>query len=217
MSDRNDLRAAFDALRDDLIQPDGPRISTMRRLFNYAIVQYKPELEFALREQVQRLVTDLAHAGWMVHTISLYRLFLRRLEALGPREVERMIELERKLAAVDPARGLTHLRTKVTELLEGRIGPPGGIAADVSADIDAFLAANPDQADRTVVLLGRAGALYPFFRLGALLGHLDTRTRATPIVLLFPGTRPEGDDTGNRLSFMGKLDAVHDYRPRIYP
>lgn len=211
------LRQGFDALRDDLIQPDGPRISTMRQLFNYAILQYEPRDEFALREQVQRLVGDLARAGWMVHTVSLYRLFLRRLDALGPGEVDRLIELERKLTTLDPARGLTHVRTKITELLEGKIGPPGGIAADVSADIDGFLTANPDHADRTVVLVGRAGALYPFFRLGALLGHLDSRTRTTPVVLLFPGTRPEGDVTGNRLSFMGKLDAVHDYRPRIYP
>lgn len=206
---RTRLNQAFEALRADLIHADGPRISTMRRLFNYAIVQYLPEEEFALRERVQSLVSDLAGAGWMVHTISLYRLLLRRLDALGEDAVAQIIDVERKLAAIDPARAMRHLANKVAPLLERDTG----IAADVSADIEAFLAEHPEHVDRTVVLVGRAGALYPFFRVSALLKHLDDRTRAVPVILLYPGLRLEG----NRLSFMGKLDPEGDYRPRIYP
>lgn len=206
---RGKLDEAFAALRRDLVHADGPRISTMRRLFNYAIVQYEPEEEFALRERVQSLISDLAGSGWMVHTISLYRLLMRRLDALGDDTLAQIIELERKLTALDPARGLRHLATKLAPHLERDTG----IAADVSADIDTFLTAHPEHAERTVVLVGRAGALYPFFRVSALLKHLHGRTRTVPVILLYPGHRHDG----NRLSFMGKLDPEGDYRPRIYP
>lgn len=206
---RGRLDQAFDALRRDLVHPDGPRISTMRRLFNYAIVQYEPEEEFSLRERVQSLVSDLAGAGWMVHTISLYRLLLRRLDELGEDTIKQIVEVERKLTALDPARGMRHLATKLAPHLERETG----IAADVSAEIESFLSQHPEHADRTVVVVGRAGALYPFFRVSALLKHLDGRTRTVPVILLYPGIRHEG----NRLSFMGKLDPEGDYRPRIYP
>ena len=39
------LQEAFTALRQDLIHPDGPRISTMRN-YRFAIVQYAPTDEF---------------------------------------------------------------------------------------------------------------------------------------------------------------------------
>jgi BREX protein BrxB len=206
---RAKLEEAFTALRDDLVHDGGPRISTMRGRFNYAIVQYPPDEEFALRAKVQELVSHLATAGWTVHTVSLLQLLLRRLDGLGEATVRQIIEIERKLSALDAARGLAHLRTKLAPHLEG----PSGIAADVSAEVESHLAAHPDHADRTVVLVGRAGALYPFFRLSALLKHLDDRTRKVPVILLYPGTRLEG----NRLSFMGRLDPDGDYRPRIYP
>jgi hypothetical protein len=69
--------------------------------------------------------------------------------------------------------------------------------------------ANPN---RTVIFLGRAGALYPFFRTSALLKHVAGHTRNVPAVLLYPG-RVVGD---SGLSFMGVLPADRDYRPRIY-
>ena len=72
---------------------------------------------------------------------------------------------------------------------------------------------NPELVDRTLALIGRAGAIYPFFRTSAILRHIDGRTRNVPVVLLYPGERrgPSG------LSFMGMLDSDNDYRPRIYP
>ena len=116
---------------------------------------------------------------------------------------------ERRLYEKDPDRALAYLRDKVAPHIEG----PDGIAADVARLISAFSEEHPDRADRTLVLIGRAGALYPFFRSSALLKHIDGKTRNIPVVLLYPGERK--DTTA--LSFMGELDADRDYRPRIYP
>ena len=95
----------------------------------------------------------------------------------------------------------------------GEIEGPDGIAADVSRAICEFADAHPDKLDRTLTIVGRAGALFPFFRTSSLLKHLDGRTRNVPVVLLYPGERR--GDTG--LSFMGVVNADSDYRPRIYP
>src|SRR5204863_10121545 len=101
-------------------------------------------------------------------------------------------------AAASPERGINYLRTKLGRELDGATG----IAADVSREIMEFTDAHPDKADRTLVLIGRAGALYPFFRVSALLKHLDGKTRNVPVVLLYPGERK--GEAG--LSFMGELD-----------
>jgi hypothetical protein len=179
------------------------------RNYRYAIVPYRPEEEFKLREQVQRLVGELTAGGWVVLTISLQKLFLRRVRSLGADVVQRIIDMERRTAHIAPDRGLKYLSSKLQPLLEG----PGGIAADVSKEIIDFVEAHPDKAERTLVLVGRAGALYPFVRVSALLKHLDGHTRNVPVVLLCPGERR--GDAG--LSFMGELAPDRDYRPRIYP
>ena len=70
----------------------------------------------------------------------------------------------------------------------------------------------PSDADpeRDVVLLVRAGALYPLYRTYALLEQLKGRV-SVPTVLMYPGDRvgPKG------LSFMGVADPEHNYRPWI--
>jgi hypothetical protein len=208
LRDKGDLDAAFASLRSDLIADDGPRISTMRN-YRFAIVQYPPKLEFALRRLTQSLSNDLVAHGWMVLTINLQQLLLDRVRAEGPEWAERVIAMERRMTDRDPDRGLKYLKDKVRPLIEGA----EGIAADCVARITAHVDAHPDSADRTVALIGRAGALYPFFRSSALLKHLDGRTRNVPVVLLYPGERR--GKTG--LSFMGRLNPDNDYRPRIYP
>ncbi len=205
---RTQLQDAFDALRKDLIREDGPSISTMRN-YRYAIVPYDPADEFKLRGHVQRTIGQLSSAGWVVHTISLHKLLVQRIHALGDDVVQRMIAAERGAAAISPERGINYLRGKLGRELDG----VDGIAADVSREITAFADAHPDQAERALVFVGRAGALYPFFRVSALLKHLDGRTRNLPVVLLDPGER-KGD---SGLSFMGELAPDRDYRPRIYP
>ena len=206
--ERTPLQEAFSALRRDLIHEDGPRISTMRN-YRFAIVQYDPAEEFRLRAEVQRLVSDLTGNGWVVHSISLQKLLLDRIRAQGPEWVERVIAMERQMSASAPERGLGYLKSKVAPLVEG----PEGLSADCSRIIREHAEAHPDQIDRTLALIGRAGALYPFFRTSALLRHLDGNTGNVPVVLLYPGERR--GLTG--LSFMGMLNADNDYRPRIYP
>ncbi len=123
--------------------------------------------------------------------------------------MDALIARERRLYEKDPERALAHLREKIAPHIEGH----DGIAADVAKLINAFADEHPERADRTLILIGRAGALYPFFRSSALLKHIDGKTRNLPVVLLYPGERK--DTTA--LSFMGELPADRDYRPRLYP
>jgi hypothetical protein len=202
------LQEAFAALRRDLIHEDGPRISTMRN-YRFAIMQYDPPEEFKLRGEVQRLTADLVANGWMVISVSLQKLLLDRIRAQGLEWVDRVVQMEGRMAGIEPERGLNYLKSKLSPLIEG----PEGIAADCSRLICDYADKHPDTVDRTVALIGRAGALYPFIRSSALLRHLDGRTRNVPAVLLYPGERRGA--TG--LSFMGILNPDNDYRPRIYP
>ncbi len=201
------LQQAIHALREDLIQENGPRISTMRN-YRFAIVQYDPKEEFKLRQEVRKLHTELVSNGWMVLTISLQELLLDRVRAQGDEFIERVIEREKTTSTKSTERGLTYLQGKLAPLIEG----PDGIAADCSRIICEYADENPDKLDRMLAIIGRAGALYPFFRSSALLRHLDGRTNHVPVVLLYPGER-RGD---KGLSFMGVLEPDSDYRPRIY-
>ena len=205
---RTPLQEAFAALRRDLIQEDGPRISTMRN-YRFAIVQYAPADEFKLRGEVQRLSADLVANGWMVLSLSLQKLLLDRVRAQGDDWADRVIEMEQRMSNIETGRGLGYLKSKLAPLIEG----PEGITLDCRRIICDYADQHPDTVDRTLAVIGRAGALYPFFRSSALLRHLDGGTRNVPVVLLYPGERrgPTG------LSFMGMVNPDNDYRPRIYP
>lgn len=202
------LQDAFTALRSDLINDDGPKISTMRN-YRFALLQYLPREEFKLRREVQRLCQDLAQHGWVVLSINLQQLLLDRVTAQGPEWIESVTRMERLTAKSSQPRGLNYLQSKLAPLIEG----PDGIAADCCRIIEEHADQHPDLVDRTLTLIGRAGALYPFFRSSALLKHLDGRTRNVPVVVLYPGER-RGE---KGLSFMGVLTPDSDYRPRIYP
>lgn len=202
------LDEAVAALRRDLLAEGGPQISTMRN-YSFAILQYRPKDEFKLRQLVRRLTDELRTEGWGVLPVSLQKLLLDRIRATGTENVEALGQREKRLYKKDPERALSYLRDKIAPHIEG----PDGIAADVARLINDFADEYPEHADRRLVLIGRAGALYPFFRSSALLKHIDGKTRNVPVVLLYPGER-EGT-TG--LSFMGELEADRDYRPRIYP
>ncbi|MBI4818900.1 MAG: DUF1788 domain-containing protein [Deltaproteobacteria bacterium] len=202
------LDEAVAALRRDLLAEGGPQISTMRN-YRFAILPYRPADEFKLRQQIRRLSDELRANGWNVLPISLQKLLLDRIRATGADNLAALVARERRLYEKDPERALAHVRDKIGPHIEG----PEGLAADVARLIGDFSDAHPDQADNTLVLIGRAGALYPFFRSSALLKHIDGKTRNIPVVLLYPGERK--DTTA--LSFMGELPADRDYRPRIYP
>jgi hypothetical protein len=203
-----DLERAVAALEKDLLREDGPQISVVRN-YNFAILPYDPALEFKLRERIHELCEKLRDAGWNTETIPLHALLIKRLRAEGPEFIQAMIEREKRLAqATDPWRGLRSLKERIVSLIEG----PNGLARDVVAEIERILAKYPESGDRTVIFLGRTGALYPFSRTSALLKHVDGHTRNLPVVLLYPG-KVVGE-TG--LSFMGVLAPDRDYRPRIY-
>lgn len=214
-----DLDGAVAALKRDLLGGGGPRISTIRS-YNFAILPYPPDQEFKLRAKIHTVATDLVAAGWQVKSIALQKLLFDRMRAESPDFVETLIATEKRYhakavaqtgnaAEPEPEPALRYLKDHIGELIEG----PKGIAADVIREIETFCDANPDHGDRIVVFIGRAGALYPFFRTSALLRHLDGHTRNVPVVLLYPGAR--ADVTA--LSFMGVLEPDRDYRPRIYP
>lgn len=200
---------AITALRRDLIDPeDGPRISTMRN-YRFAIVQYNPDHEYAMRAEVQRLVSELEAKGWFVLTIDLQNLLLDRIRSQPGDWAEKVIAMETRMAERQLDRGLNYLKSKLLPLVEG----PEGMAGDCRRLIQDFVQKHPDKADQTLVLIGRAGGLFPFFRSSALLRHLDGQTGNVPVVLLYPGTK-QGPTS---LSFMGVLSPDSDYRPRIYP
>ncbi len=200
---------AIAALRRDLIDPeDGPRISTMRN-YRFAIVQYSPEHEYAMRAEVQRLVSELEAKGWFVLTIDLQKLLVDRIRSQPDDWSEKVIAMETRMAERQLDRGLNYLKSKLLPLVEG----PEGLAGDCRRLIQDFVQKHPDKADQTLVLIGRAGGLFPFFRSSALLRHIDGQTGNVPVVLLYPGTK-QGPTS---LSFMGVLSPDSDYRPRIYP
>lgn len=207
----SDLDQAVSALRKDLLADGGPQISTMRN-HNFAILPYHPGGEYTLRRRIKRLIDDdLGPGGFAVLSIALQKLLFKRLRRLGDDNLRSLIDREKRLHARSPERALEHVKAKLIREIEG----PGGLAADVAAEIERFCAEHPDRTDRAVVFVGRIGALYPFFRVSALLKHIASRTRNIPVVLLYPGIRR--DTATNALSFMGVLEADRDYRPRVYP
>lgn len=209
------LERTFKAVRKDLLRQGGAQISTTRN-YNFAIIPYRPDEEFACRAQVSRLSAELRDAGWTTATIALHSLLLQRLRGLDDDYLEALIAREKRLCSRDPTRALNHLREKIVQEIEG----PDGLAADVVREIRKLLDevdAGNGTRERTVVFIGRAGALYPFFRTSALLKHVADYTDNVPVILLYPGTvvgETARGDVG--LSFMGKLPADRDYRPRIY-
>ncbi len=202
------LERAIDAMRKDLLRPEGAQISTVRN-YNFAILPYDPGEELALRRAIHAISDQLRDAGWTTGIIPLHSLLLERLRAEGDAFVQAMIQREKRLwKSADPTRGLRTLQERVVSIIEG----PDGLARDVIREIHRILDETPDRTDRTVIFLGRTGALYPFFRTSALLKHVAGHTRDVPVVLLYPGKLV--GETG--LSFMGVLPPDRDYRPRIY-
>lgn len=203
---RKEFRNAVDALAKDLAD-DGAHISTVRN-YNFAILPYPPDDEFDLRRAIGALSEDLRLRGWATGTIALHALLLARLRAQGDDFITSMVDREKRLAQKDRDRALRTLKERVVNLVEG----PDGLASDVIREVKRILEESGRGPERTVIFLGRAGALYPFLRTSALLKHLTGQTDNAPVVLLYPGKV----DSDGGLSFMGVLPADRDYRPRIY-
>jgi len=195
------------SLKQDLLDDDGPKISTMRN-YRFAILPYEPEDEWKLRQKVSGLTEELRNRGWVVHTISLRNLMLKRIRETAGDNLERLIERERRLhEGGNSDRALNHIKKRLSRWFEGE----DGLAEDIIEQLNELVEDKPEEAERTLVFLGQVGALYPFIRTSALLRHLDGHTNNIPMVLLYPGQKKnEG------LSFMGEMAPNRDYRPRIY-
>jgi hypothetical protein len=201
------VERAVAALETDLTAPTGPRISTMRN-HNFAILVYPPRKEFPLRQRLRTMIGRLESEGWSVLSIALHQVLFERLRTrLGTEELQTLVERERRVHARSPERAMNDLRQRLAEHIDGS----SGLAADLEQRIRAFREQRPSDPDRTLVLIGRVGALYPFFRSSALLKYLGGRTENVPVVLLYPGEQRDGG-----LSFMQELEPDRDYRPRIY-
>lgn len=142
-------------------------------------------------------------------TIDLQHLLLERLKDLEHDTLAAFINKERRLYQRSPERALTDIKDQITPHIER----PDGLAADVSRVIYKFTHDNPDKKERTLMFVGHASALYPFFQTSALLKHIASRTNNMPVVLLYPRIRKKS----NTLRFIGELPADTNYRPRIYP
>jgi hypothetical protein len=199
------LDEAIAALKKDVLSGT---ISTIQN-YNFAILPYRTVDEFELRKKIRALTGELMAEGWSVLEISLRAILVNRIKAMGDKTLGDVIAREKSLYDRDPERALAYTSEKLLRKIEG----PDGLAADVARLIKQFADEHPNNRERTLVLIGRAGALYPHFRSSALLKHIAGKTENLPVVLLYPGERR---DTTS-LSFMGELPADRDYRPRIYP
>ena len=160
----------------------------------YAICRYDPEDEFALRQEVTLLRTRLEQTGKRVTVISLAECMNSALDAEGL-GTESLAKAERSV-------GLESAIVTVHAVLDEYQPLDRLVAERIPTDADPL---------RDVVLIVRAGALFPCYRTSSLLEQLKGQV-LVPAVLFYPGVL----DGAAGLRFMGVLDAEHNYRPRIF-
>ncbi len=159
----------------------------------YAIFRYPPEVEFELRKELALLRTRLEQTGKRVTTISLAERLNTAIEAES--SIHDLVEAERTI-------GLAQTIDTVNEILSQYKPLDTLVVEQMPKDADPL---------RDIVLIVRAGALFPVYRTSSLLEQLKGRMKV-PSVLFFPGEL-EG---AAGLRFMGVLDAEHNYRPMIF-
>jgi len=170
-----------------------PRISAYNDM-PYAIFRYPAEDEFELRAEVALLKTRLEQAGKKITTISLAECMTVALEAEGM-TTESLVEVENNVglnATIETIHEVLSSYQPLDELVASR------------------LPENPDPL-KDIVLITRAGALFPVYRTSSLLEQIKGKVHI-PSVLFYPGEL-EG---AAGLRFMGVLNAEHYYRPKIF-
>ena len=189
-----DLRDRLNTLEAILRAPDArPGISAYHDM-PYAIFRYDPQDEFAVRQEVTLFRTRLEQTGKRVTVISLAECMNSALEAEG-------LGIE-SLAAAERSVGLESAIVTVHAVLDEYQPLDRLVAERIPTDADPL---------RDVVLIVRAGALFPCYRTSSLLEQLKGQV-LVPAVLFYPGVL----DGAAGLKFMGVLDAEHNYRPRIF-
>jgi len=159
----------------------------------YALFHYDPEEEYELRKHVTLLQTRLEQRSKRVLRISLAECLMEALA--DQRKIEDWFDAERAVGT------------------EGLIETVGEVLGRRSPLVELVAKRMPTKPDpRTdVVLIHRAGALFPVYRTFSLLEQLKGRV-LVPTVLFYPGHL----DGASGLKFMGVLDAEHNYRPKIF-
>jgi bacteriophage exclusion system BrxB-like protein len=190
----NDWHERLTTRLEPLLAQEDPRqaISAYHDM-PYAIFRYPPEVEFELRRELALLRTRLEQAGKRVTTISLAELLWTAIEAES--SVGDLVEAERRIGleqAIDTVHEILSQYKRLDDIVVERMPTV------------------PDPR-RDVVLIVRAGALFPMYRTSSLLEQLKGRVEV-PSVLFFPGEL----DGAAGLRFMGVLDAEHNYRPMIF-
>jgi hypothetical protein len=159
----------------------------------YALFRYDPEEEFELRKQVTLLETRLTQKGKHIKRISLAECLDEAMRSQRPLEEWFAAEREQGVETiVDTAHSVLSEYTTLVELVASRM---------------------PEDPDplRDLVFILRTGALFPVYRTFSLLEQLKGRVNV-PTILFYPGDL----DGAAGLSFMGVLDAEHNYRPKIF-
>lgn len=159
----------------------------------YALFRYDPEEEFELRKQVTLLETRLTQKGKHIKRISLAECLDEAMRSQRPLEEWFAAEREQGVETiVDTAHSVLSEYAPLVELVASRM---------------------PEDPDplRDLVFILRTGALFPVYRTFSLLEQLKGRVNV-PTILFYPGDL----DGAAGLSFMGVLDAEHNYRPKIF-
>ncbi|WP_029415252.1 BREX protein BrxB domain-containing protein [Brevundimonas bacteroides] len=159
----------------------------------YALFHYDPADEFELRREIGLLQTRLEQKSKRVIRISLAECLFAALEAQS--DLPGWIEAERSSGVEDTIQTITNVLESYSPLV------------DLVAD---RMPSDPEP-KTDIVLINRAGALFPVYRTFSLLEQLKGRVIA-PTVLFYPGHL----DGASGLKFMGVLDAEHNYRPKIF-
>ncbi len=162
----------------------------------YSLYVYEPSDELAVRRETRDLAAYFTANGVDVAALSLAELMWRSID--DSQFYDSIVALEQ--ANPNDPWALEQVQSSLQEIL----GSEPSLA-------DRVLAAVDDKPERCVVLLYRAGALYPAFRTSALLDDLRERLKR-PVVLLYPGSVV--DPFG--LRFMGKCEPTHGYRAKIH-
>ena len=190
----SDLRTRLTRQLEPILASADPRpqISAYHDM-PYALFRYDPEDELELRKELSLLAIRLEQTGKRVTRISLAECLEEAMASVQP--LEDWFEAERR-------QGTETVVETIHAVLAEHASLDDLVAARMPSD---------PKPHTDVVLIHRAGALFPAYRTFTLLEQLKGRV-VVPTVLCYPGTL----DGAAGLRFMGVLDAEHNYRPRIF-
>ncbi|SEJ17865.1 protein of unknown function [Deinococcus reticulitermitis] len=180
---------------EEILQRDPRRIDDYGQK-PFAVLLYDPADEFLLAQALDGLVTRL-NGVRQVRRVSFAQLLTAVLDEALEREGasrEEFFELERDSGSEEIQNTLVTLLDRNSALTRA--------VADSAEGLDPF---------QDVLVLERAGSLYPYYRVNPLLESLARFTQIST-VLCYPGTR-EGI---SGLSFMGTQEVLRGYRQRIF-